>query len=102
MNKDSAYKEITDNGGEPYARFFAAQNPEHPLTPFCHRYLSEKDLEALTAAHDEARGIALKSPGADGVVVASRASGSERLARCGHRRAYVRAERAALGILDGP
>jgi hypothetical protein len=61
VDRDSAYKEITDHGGEPYARFFAAQNPDHPLTPFCHRYLFEKDLEARTAAHDEERGFALKS-----------------------------------------
>jgi hypothetical protein len=61
VDKDSAYKEITDNGGEPYARFFAAQHPEHPLTPFCHRYLFDKDREARTAAHEEERGFALKS-----------------------------------------
>jgi hypothetical protein len=61
MDKATAYKEITDNGGEPYARFFASQNPDHPLTPFCHRYLFEKDLDARTAAHDEQRGFALKS-----------------------------------------
>jgi hypothetical protein len=61
VDKNSAYKEITDNGGAPYARYFATQNPEHPLTPFCHRYLFEKDLEARTAAHDEDRGFALKS-----------------------------------------
>ncbi|SIT39217.1 conserved hypothetical protein [Paraburkholderia ribeironis] len=61
MDKDTAYKEITDNGGEAYARFFAAQNPDDPLTPFCHRYLFEKDLAARTAAHDEERGFAVKS-----------------------------------------
>jgi hypothetical protein len=61
VDKDSAYKEITDNGGEPYAKYFAENNPGHPLTPFCHRYLFEKDLEARTAARDEERGFALKS-----------------------------------------
>lgn len=61
MDKDTAYKEITDNGGEAYARFFAAQNPDHPLTPFCHRYLFERDQEARAARHDEERGFALKS-----------------------------------------
>ncbi len=61
VDKETAYKDITDNGGEPYARFFAGQNPNHPLTPFCHRYLFEKDLEARTAKREEERGFALKS-----------------------------------------
>jgi hypothetical protein len=61
VDKDSAYQQITDNGGEPYARYFAAQNPDHPLTPFCYRYLFEKDQEARTAKQDEERGFALKS-----------------------------------------
>jgi hypothetical protein len=61
VDKESAYQQITDNGGEAYARYFAAQNPDHPLTPFCYRYLFEKDLQARTANHDEERGFALKS-----------------------------------------
>ena len=61
MDKDTAYEQIAGNGGEPYARYFAAQNPEHPLTPFCHRYLFEQDQQARAAAHEEERGFALKS-----------------------------------------
>ncbi|CAB3725005.1 hypothetical protein [Paraburkholderia rhynchosiae] len=61
MDKETAYKEIDDNGGESYARFFAAQNPDHPLTPFCHRYLFDRDQEARTARSHEERGFALKS-----------------------------------------
>ncbi|HEX7935361.1 MAG TPA: hypothetical protein VF573_20125, partial [Paraburkholderia sp.] len=61
MDKQSAYQSIDDNGGEAYARFFAAQNPDHPLTPYCHRYLFEKDQEARAARTHEERGFALKS-----------------------------------------
>ncbi|MDP9646627.1 MULTISPECIES: hypothetical protein [Paraburkholderia] len=57
MDRQSAYQEIDANGGEAYAKFFAAQNPEAPLTPFCHRYLFEKEQ---ARANDE-RGFALKS-----------------------------------------
>jgi hypothetical protein len=61
VEQQSAYKEIDENGGEAYARFFAAHNPDHPLTPFCHRYLFEKDEEARAARTSEERGFALKS-----------------------------------------
>jgi hypothetical protein len=85
MDRQAAYAEIERNGGAAYARNFAARYPEHPLTPFCHRYLFEQtqrdeaahDTEtaatdtaatdtaaraaAHTAAHDDERGFALKS-----------------------------------------
>jgi hypothetical protein len=61
VDKQTAYQHIDDNGGEAYARFFAAQHPDDPLTPFCHRYLAEKDAEAKAARTSEERGFALKS-----------------------------------------
>jgi hypothetical protein len=61
VDKASAYQEIADNGGEAYARFFAQHNPDHPLTPFCHRYLFEKSLEANTAQREAEQGFTMKS-----------------------------------------
>jgi len=57
VDKQSAYQEIDANGGEAYARYFAAHRPDAPLTPFCHRYLFEKE----EARAREERGFALKS-----------------------------------------
>jgi hypothetical protein len=61
MDKNSAYREIEENGGEPYALHFAEENPNHPLTPFCRRYLFEKDREARAAKDESDRTFALKS-----------------------------------------
>lgn len=61
MDKESAYKEIDDNGGEAYARYFAQHNPDHPLTPFCHRYLFEKDQAAKSAPPEGEPSFAMRS-----------------------------------------
>src|SRR5258705_8754553 len=61
MDKESAYKTIEENGGEPYAKFFAEQNPTHDFTPYCNRYLFEKGQAARAAKEDADRELGLKS-----------------------------------------
>jgi|GEM_PF-896914 len=60
MDRQAAYAEIERNGGAAYAKNFAAHYPEHPLTPFCHRYLFEQTQrdEAATDAATAAPGQA--------------------------------------------
>jgi len=50
MDRQAAYAEIERNGGAAYAKNFAAHYPEHPLTPFCHRYLFEQTQREEAAA----------------------------------------------------
>jgi hypothetical protein len=50
MDRQAAYAEIERNGGAAYAKNFAAHYPEHPLTPFCHRYLFEQTQRDEAAA----------------------------------------------------
>ncbi|HEY2023851.1 hypothetical protein [Paraburkholderia sp.] len=127
MDRQAAYAEIERNGGAAYARSFAARYPEHPFTPFCHRYLFEQTqrdeaaAEAATAApgsaahaatHDDERGFALKSLArmeasshiAQAAANASRdaAAGAHTSARAARRSAFwtmIAALASALGVV---
>jgi hypothetical protein len=71
VDKETAYEEIGRSGGEAYARDFAARHPDDPLTPFCLRYLFDKDQQHRAAsdspdtAHDATRNAA-RDPAQDG------------------------------------